>query len=41
VIEAQQWIDVTNNPQWEQDQSQIYRVSDEPAVHLATYNFSD
>ena len=35
VIEAQQWIDGTNNPQWDQSQ-----VTDEPAVHLATYNFS-
>jgi hypothetical protein len=26
--------------QWGQDQYQIYRVTDEPAVNLATYDFS-
>ena len=40
VIETQQWIDGINNPQWGQDQYQIYRVTEEPAVNLATYDFS-
>ncbi|KAG0652612.1 Galactose mutarotase [Hyphodiscus hymeniophilus] len=40
VIETQQWIDGINNPQWGQEQYQIYRVTEEPAVNLATYDFS-
>jgi aldose 1-epimerase len=40
VIETQQWIDGVNNPQWGEDGYQIYRVTDEPAVNLATYDFS-
>ena len=40
VIETQQWIDGINNPQWGQDQYQIYTVDSEPAVVYATYDFS-
>ena len=40
VIETQQWIDGINNPQWGQDLYQIYRVTEEPAVNLATFDFS-
>lgn len=40
VIETQQWIDGINNPQWGQDQYQIYRVTDEPAVNFAMYDFT-
>jgi aldose 1-epimerase len=40
VIETQQWIDGINNPQWGQDQYQIYGVTDEPAVNFQTYDFS-
>ena len=40
VIETQQWIDGINNPQWGQDQYQIYTVDSEPAVVFAQYDFS-
>ena len=40
VIETQQWIDGINNPQWGQDQYQIYSVDSEPAVVFAQYDFS-
>ena len=40
VIETQQWIDGINNPQWGQDQYQIYTVDSEPAVVYAQYDFS-
>ena len=40
VIETQQWIDGINNPQWGQDQYQIYAVDSEPAVVFAQYDFS-
>ncbi|MCJ1409018.1 hypothetical protein MMC19_003095 [Ptychographa xylographoides] len=40
VIETQQWIDGVNNPQWGQDQYQIYTVDSEPAVVFAQYDFS-
>ena len=40
VIETQQWIDGINNPQWGQDQYQIYTVDSGPAVVFAQYDFS-
>lgn len=40
VIETQQWIDGVNNPQWGQDEYQIYGVDTEPAVVFAQYDFS-
>ena len=40
VIETQQWIGGINNPQWGQDQYQIYTVDSEPAVVFAQYDFS-
>jgi aldose 1-epimerase len=40
VIETQQWIDGINNPQWGQDEYQIYTVDSEPAVVFAQYDFS-
>ncbi len=40
VIETQQWIDGINNPQWGQDQYQIYTVDSEPAVVYAQYDFN-
>ena len=40
VIETQQWIDGINNPQWGQEQYQIYTVDSEPAVVFAQYDFS-
>ncbi|KAL9119129.1 MAG: hypothetical protein Q9187_004317 [Circinaria calcarea] len=40
VIEAQQWIDAINNPQWGQDQYEIYTVGSQPAVVFARYDFS-
>ena len=40
VIETQQWIDGINNPQWGQDQYQVYTVDSEPAVVFAQYDFS-
>ena len=40
VIETQQWIDGVNNPQWGQDQYQIYSGDSEPAVVFAQYDFS-
>lgn len=40
VIETQQWIDGISNPQWGQDQYQIYTVESEPAVVYAEYDFS-
>lgn len=40
VIETQQWIDGINNPQWGQDQFQIYSPETEPAVVWAQYDFS-
>ncbi|KAF6224441.1 hypothetical protein HO133_011018 [Letharia lupina] len=40
VIETQQWIDGINNPQWGQDQYQIYTPTTQPAVNFAQYDFS-
>ena len=40
VIETQQWIDGINNPQWGQQEYQIYTVGSEPAVVYAQYDFS-
>ena len=40
VIEPQGWIDAINNPQFGQDQYQIYSPTTEPAVNYATYDFS-
>ncbi|CAF9914194.1 MAG: hypothetical protein ALECFALPRED_009492 [Alectoria fallacina] len=40
VIETQQWIDGINNPQWGQDQYQIYTPTTQPAVNYAQYEFS-
>ena len=40
VIETQQWIDGVNNPQWGQDQYEIYTPTTEPAVVFAQYDFS-
>ncbi|CAF9920767.1 hypothetical protein IMSHALPRED_004997 [Imshaugia aleurites] len=40
VIETQQWIDGINNPQWGQDQYQIYTPTTQPAVNFAQYEFS-
>jgi len=40
VIEPQGWIDAINNPQFGQDQNQIYSPTTEPAVNFATYDFS-
>jgi aldose 1-epimerase len=40
VIETQQWIDGINYPQWGQNEYQIYTTVSEPAVNLATYDFS-
>lgn len=40
VIETQQWIDGINNPQWGQDQYQIYSPDSAPAVVFAQYDFS-
>jgi len=40
VIETQQWIDGINNPQWGQDQYQIYTPTTLPAVNYARYDFS-
>ncbi|MCJ1444275.1 MAG: hypothetical protein MMC23_004776 [Stictis urceolatum] len=39
VIETQQWIDGINNPQWGQDQYQIYYPGSQPAVMWAEYTF--
>ena len=40
VIEPQGWIDAINNPQWGQDQYQIFSPTTESAVNYATYDFS-
>lgn len=40
VIEPQQWIDGINNPQWGQNEFQIYGVDTQPAVNIALYKFS-
>ena len=40
VIETQQWIDGINNPQWGQQDYQVYTVGSEPAVVFAQYDFS-
>lgn len=40
VIETQQWIDGINQPEWGQDQYQIYASDTEPAVVFAQYDFS-
>lgn len=40
VIEPQQWIDGINNPQWGQNEFQIYGVDTQPAVNFALYEFS-
>jgi aldose 1-epimerase len=40
VIETQQWIDGINNPQWGQDDYQIFTNATQPAVNFATYDFS-
>lgn len=40
VIETQQWIDGINNPQWGQQEYQVYTVGSEPAVVFAQYKFS-
>ncbi|KAI9811764.1 MAG: hypothetical protein M1827_005309 [Pycnora praestabilis] len=40
VIETQQWIDGINNPQWGQQEYQIYSVDTEPAVVYAQFDFS-
>lgn len=40
VIETQQWIDGINNPQWGQDQYQVYTPTTQPAVNFAQYEFS-
>jgi aldose 1-epimerase len=40
VIETQQWIDGINNPQWGQDDYQIFSNISQPAVNFATYDFS-
>lgn len=40
VIETQQWIDGINNPQWGQQEYQLYTVGSEPAVVFAQYDFS-
>ena len=40
VIETQQWIDGINNPQWGQDEYQIYTSDSEPAIVYAQYDFS-
>ena len=40
VIEPQGWIDGINNPQFGQDQYQIFSPTTEPAVDYATYDFS-
>ena len=39
MIEAQQWIDGANNPQWGQNQSQICWVTEERAVYLGYIQF--
>lgn len=40
VIEPQQWIDGINNPQWAQNEFQVYGVDTQPAVNFALYEFS-
>ncbi|MCJ1310274.1 hypothetical protein MMC25_003936 [Agyrium rufum] len=40
VIETQQWIDGINNPQWGQNDYQIYTTTTEPAVVWGKYDFS-
>ena len=40
VIETQQWIDGINNPQWGQNDYQIYSPSTGPAVVYSQYDFS-
>lgn len=40
VIEPQQWIDGINNPQWAQNEFQVYGVDTQPAVNFAQYEFS-
>ncbi|CAK4031433.1 aldose 1-epimerase [Lecanosticta acicola] len=39
VVEPQGWIDGINNPQWGQDEYQVYGVDTLPAVNFATYEF--
>jgi len=40
VIEAQDWIDGINNPQWGRQQWQIFSPTSEPAVNYQKYTFS-
>jgi len=40
VIEAEEWIDGINNPQWGRNQYQIFSPTTEPAVNYQKYTFS-
>jgi len=40
VIEAQDWIDGINNPQWGRQQWQIFSPTSEPAVNYQKYTFT-
>ncbi|KAK3052965.1 hypothetical protein LTR09_006029 [Extremus antarcticus] len=40
VIEAQDWIDGVNNPQWGRSQWQIFSPTSQPAINYQKYSFS-
>lgn len=40
VIETEQWIDGINQPEWGQNDYQVFDVDTEPAVVFSTYRFS-